>query len=120
MKFCRKCQELKPESLFSKNRGTKDGLRSDCKACQSEYHKRYRPLHRTEHANSNRAYGKTPAGKLAQRKKDKNKREKYPEKIKANSAVNNAVKAGQITRPSICESCLEEGLIDGHHEDYSK
>jgi hypothetical protein len=33
MKRCTKCGELKPESEFYAAKGTKDGLRGDCKAC---------------------------------------------------------------------------------------
>jgi hypothetical protein len=35
MKQCTKCGELKPESEFYVAKGTKDGLRGDCKACHS-------------------------------------------------------------------------------------
>jgi len=37
MKNCSVCGLLKNESEFNKKNGMKDGLRKDCKACQSEY-----------------------------------------------------------------------------------
>jgi 5-methylcytosine-specific restriction endonuclease McrA len=33
MKRCTKCGEIKPESEFYKAKGTRDGLRGDCKTC---------------------------------------------------------------------------------------
>ena len=46
MKECSKCKVLKPRSEFSKNRGCKDGLAGQCKACSAaatrEYQKRNR------------------------------------------------------------------------------
>ncbi len=43
MKQCTKCQKLKDESEFGKKPSRKDGLRSWCRKCESEYsHKYYR------------------------------------------------------------------------------
>lgn len=36
MKRCSKCQILKAEFLYYKNRASKDGLRADCKRCQNK------------------------------------------------------------------------------------
>lgn len=41
LKRCSKCGIEKPESEFSKNKGNKDGLRSECKSCQSKSRKAY-------------------------------------------------------------------------------
>ncbi len=40
-KRCTKCKKLKYESVFSKNRNNKDGLRFWCKKCEREYKRRY-------------------------------------------------------------------------------
>ena len=42
MKRCSKCDENKPMSEFSKHKGKKDGLQSQCKKCVSAYHRKYR------------------------------------------------------------------------------
>jgi len=43
MKRCARCKERKTESEFGKKRQSKDGLKSWCKKCESEYsHKYYR------------------------------------------------------------------------------
>lgn len=36
-KTCSKCGETKPLEMFSKNRNTKDGLQTQCKACNAAY-----------------------------------------------------------------------------------
>ena len=48
MKICSRCNEDKPEELFYKKRGYKDGLSSCCKVCEKTYSaKRY--LDKKEH-----------------------------------------------------------------------
>lgn len=37
MKECKKCAQFKEESKFNKNKSYKDGLRTNCKKCQSKY-----------------------------------------------------------------------------------
>jgi hypothetical protein len=44
--------------------------------------------------------------------------ERNPEKVKAQTAVSNAVRDGRLTRQP-CEVCGNP-KVDGHHEDYSK
>lgn len=45
---------------------------------------------------------------------------KFPERVKARETVNNAVKAGKIIRPTLCQDCGNGGRLHGHHADYSK
>jgi hypothetical protein len=47
-------------------------------------------------------------------------RERFPEKYKAQTAVNNAVRDGRLIKPKACEDCGKEGRLHGHHEDYSE
>jgi hypothetical protein len=42
-----------------------------------------------------------------------------PERLKARDAVNNAVKAGKLSKQP-CAVCGSSARIHGHHEDYSK
>ena len=46
-------------------------------------------------------------------------RDKYPNKYKAQTTVNNAIRDGKIFK-SPCESCGSDGKINGHHDDYLK
>ena len=45
---------------------------------------------------------------------------KYPEKVSARMLVSNALFSGKILKPDKCSICGETGVIQGHHEDYSK
>ena len=47
-------------------------------------------------------------------------REKNPEKYKAQTALNNAVRDGKVLKPSECHKCKSTLQIEGHHDDYSK
>lgn len=53
----------------------------------------------------------------------KNYREKYPEKYKALNTVCNAIKNGNLSKPTQCIKCGKTSLecrLEYHHEDYSK
>ena len=39
MKVCSKCKVEKDESEFGKDKGKKNGIRSECKECRKEYRK---------------------------------------------------------------------------------
>lgn len=45
---------------------------------------------------------------------------KYPERVRARKALGKAIKAGKITRPTICSICETPCRPHGHHDDYSK
>ena len=144
MKRCSKCKIEKNQSDFGKDCTRKDGLKSQCKTCVAKYNQGYRATHKEEIAEQhrspagkavNRKSGKkyyqknrteilekqrSPAGRATQSKANKKRREKFPERIKAKDAVNNAIAAGKLERPSICEACSEEKFVEGHHESYKE
>ncbi len=41
-------------------------------------------------------------------------------KLKANYAVQKAIRAGQLIRPEGCSACGRPGNIHAHHDDYAK
>jgi len=43
MKACSKCKETKDSTEFNKSKSASDGLRSECRCCQSIYSKKYYP-----------------------------------------------------------------------------
>ena len=65
-------------------------------------------------------YAKTEVGKLAHKKGRGVYRKRYPEKMAATSALNNAVRDGRVAKPLCCESCGNDERLQGHHDDYSK
>ena len=116
IKYCPKCETEKSDSEFHKNCSRKDGLSGWCKACKTGHDQGYYQSHRIEIAEQHRS----PAGKVSHCRRSKKYRRNNPEKIKAQHAVNDAVRAGKLQRPSFCESCFQEKSVHGHHEDYSK
>ena len=68
----------------------------------------------------NRKYMQTEKGKEACGRGNAKWRKSSPEKTKAHHILNNAIRAGKITRPFLCEMCFEKCKPEGHHEDYSK
>lgn len=129
MKTCSKCGGEKPPSDFHKNRTCKDGLHSWCKTCRAkrdkhapEYSKKYYRDHREKilkYQKENwKKYSQTEGGKEASQRSIRKYQMKYPERMKANRAVNNAIRGGKLTRPTTCESCKKRRFVHGHHEDY--
>ena len=64
-KPCSCCGEVKPLSDFSKQKGTKSGHRSNCKACVRVW--RQRPESKRAERESKRRWRRTPEGKAAVR-----------------------------------------------------
>lgn len=65
-KKCGKCGEVKARSEFRKNKGTKDGLKGQCKACSREYDAKYR----VENAESLKAKSLKYRGMYVEAKRD--------------------------------------------------
>jgi len=55
-KQCTKCKEIKDVSLFSKDRGTKDGLFRFCKPCQSIIRKNHYIKNKEHERTTNKQY----------------------------------------------------------------
>jgi len=47
-------------------------------------------------------------------------RRENPEKYKAHTAVNNAVRDGRLTKSEACDNCGDTGRIHGHHDNYDR
>ncbi|MBI2449695.1 hypothetical protein HYV49_05355 [Candidatus Pacearchaeota archaeon] len=80
MKICSKCKIEKNFSEFYKNKNKKDGLRSQCKDCQKQYHKehreekkeymkQYREMHREEIKQQKKQYNEMHKEEIKQQKK---------------------------------------------------
>lgn len=136
MKKCKNCSIEKAFTEFYKHSKMKDGYLNTCKQCKIEqqhlirknnleYYQEYdrnRP-NKSERVIASSKYQKTDSGKLARKKATTSYRGKYPLKYSAHCLVNNALRDGKLTKPSICEECkklYEPKQIHGHHCDYSK
>ena len=62
MKFCNKCNKLFDETMFHKNKASKDGLTSVCKTCKAVYDSEYRKQPENQKRSSEyfRAYNSKP------------------------------------------------------------
>ena len=131
-KKCSKCGETKPISLFNRDVAKRDGIRSDCKACQAVSRAAHYRSHRNEECENTRMYylGREEEKKVKMRVwRDKNReriatyaRIRYhqtPEAMKARRMVRDAKSRGELI-PCPCENCGATDKTEAHHDDYSK
>lgn len=121
---CGRCKVFRPESEFYQDGKTAAGIASQCKACHSEGNLRTRNRDNARERNAEhmrRARAADPEKFQArERVAASKKRQNHPDRVAARQALNNAVKRGDVVRPSACESCAAPGRVTGHHDDYSK
>ena len=131
-KTCFKCGEIKPFIDFYKHKSTIDGYLNKCKVCtKNDVHKyrkenidkireydRNRP-NKADRLEKQAEYLKTEKGKEVRRRATQNFR-KDKVKYKAHRDLGNALKYGNIEKPSNCENCKTECSPHGHHDDYAK
>jgi len=92
-KRCSRCGIIKEISEFNKERKSKSGLRSDCKACEKQYYQ--------DHKMEKAAYRQTDAGKDAARKGSQKRRA-----LKLNATVEDFSPAKILERDGyICQHC---------------
>ncbi len=135
-KICTKCAEEKCLAGFYNKKAGKYGKHAECKICRRESAKRWaeenpskkkqkriqedtlRRRLTKEQVEEAKLLGKTSLdeSKLAHLKKY------YGMKIKAmaRTYLNGVIQQGLIIKPMICEECGKDGIIHGHHSDYSK
>ena len=117
-KTCFHCNTIKPLCEFYKHNGMKDGHLNKCKQCtKGHVSKNYKK--NINHYKEYELHRKKLPQRFDQRKKYCNNwRKNNPEKYKAQTNLNNAVKYGRITKKP-CQVCGDK-KSHGHHEDYSK
>lgn len=130
--LCRLCNSEKPESDFYKSdkRRCKPCVRAKVKAnrdAKSEYYKKYDAMRFQRdpwRAEQNRKRASTPEYKDKIKEYRKRWLEKNSDKRAAHILMGNAVRRGEIIKPSHCQDCQTECLgkkeLHGHHEDYTK
>lgn len=142
LKRCSKCQSVLALDAFPKSGKSQTGRqrrKSHCKKCETarnrqrntirrkqpkwrEYHREYgrrwraqNPGRQTQLSREWRASNPERARRIYQRWVDDN-----PGAKEAHAAVNAAVAAGRLVRPTVCERCGGGGKIEGHHADYDR
>ena len=116
MKTCSKCKAEKEPTDFGRDRQKKDGLTSQCKACQNrpEVVERKREHYRGYYAEHYEQNGDTI------RKQRRAYKAQNPQKRIAHQLVDNALKCGKLLRPDTCSACGCACKPDGHHDDYNQ
>ena len=112
-KVCFKCKIEKDKSEFYKHQGMSDGRIGKCKVCvrkdvtknRSENIDRFRAYDRARGNRQKPGYAKTY-------------RKRYPNKYKATTLVNNAIRGNNLFK----EPCVVCGSteVHAHHDDYAK
>ncbi len=113
MKKCFKCKEIKPLSEFYKHNQMADGRLNKCKGCANDDVKQ----NRIKRIDYYRDYDRK-RGNRQSREYRKSHRERYPNKYKAQTMTNNAVRDKRLFREP-CEVCGSE-TVHAHHDDYLK
>lgn len=72
-KQCTKCKQFRSLDEFTNDKNTKDGLRSWCKKCVSDYSKKYHQVHKVEKAKYRKKYYQTHKTEFAKRGKEYNR-----------------------------------------------
>jgi len=102
-----------------------------CAYCKTKFLKLVKKIKATEKSGKQHACGRQCAAKLSNvlrhsapiSKNAEHTRkdiERYPEKSRARKLVHKALRHGQIFPPDLCETCLQDLPLEGHHEDHSR
>ena len=113
-KICFKCNEEKFLSDFYKHQQMGDGHLNKCKDCTKSDSRK----HRNDNLRKVRAYDRK-RGNRQNKTYVKEYRKKYPNKYKAHSIVNSAVKCKRLFKEP-CEVCGSTESLHAHHDDYLK
>ena len=118
VKTCFKCKAEKPITEFYKHPSMGDGHLSKCKECtrQDVIANRRKNLDYYRQYDIERS--KSPHRMAAFSARTRLFRQLNPDRYKAHSAVNNAVRDGRLIK-SPCVICGSTKVV-GHHENYSK
>jgi len=111
-KRCSKCNEEKLLSEFYTHKRTRDGRQNKCKECAKKIAKQNRNKRIDYYRKYDRMRGNRQGDKYC-----KEYREKYPNKYKAHSMVNNFIRNGKLVKKP-CEICGSPENIHAHHDDY--
>ena len=113
-KTCFKCGEIKPLAAFYKHKEMADGHLNKCKECT----KKDVDKHRSENLDKIREYDRERGNRLPAGY-NKEYRAKYPNKYKAHTLINHAIRDGKLFAEP-CEVCGITKSVHAHHDDYLK
>lgn len=109
LKHCNGCGSSKPLSEFSRDRRAYDGVQSRCKTCRAAMSAQWAADNPEKQNASRRDHQRQGWNDAANVKKRAARR-----------AVQTALEAGRLTRPSVCDGCGDPKPVQAHHRDYSR
>lgn len=131
-KRCLCCKRMRDVTKFYAHPGMADGRLNKCTDCcksqaianRNSHIDRYREYDRDRstlphRVSARESYAKTPAGRMSGNAAKRKWQRTNADRRAAHVILNNAIKAGTITRGP-CEVCGSTKRIHGHHDDYSK
>ena len=132
-KQCFKCKKEFDLECFYKHPAMADGRVNKCKECNKkdvhdnrekniDYYLEYdrNRANIPKRVNARNAYGLTDNGKKSMAKAKKKWAENNLLKKAASTIIGNAVRDGNIKKPSSCSNCGKDAKrIHGHHDDYA-
>jgi hypothetical protein len=116
LKACNGCFRARAADCFHVRRASPDGLSSICRDCQRIYDAARDG--NPERISMRAAYAQSETGKAASARAKRAWASRNPMKRGAQVALNNAIRAGIVSRKQ-CEVCGREDA-EGHHDDYNK
>lgn len=117
MKRCIKCGTLKPLADYYEHPNGRDGTSNQCKECALKYSKANRCAKARQRAEYDRARDSTKRRKKYLAEYRRFYRRHWPERIKARTAVSNALRDKRLARQP-CEVCGDKA--QARHVDYNE
>lgn len=114
IKTCFKCKTDLPLEAFHRHSQMKDGHLNKCKACVCAYARQRRQENPKVQAYDRERGNRQSPEYLREY------RQRYPNKYKAHTQVNNLVRLGKLCNPGVCSECSSDFHIEAHHDDYSQ
>lgn len=120
MKTCFKCGQSKPLTDFYPHTAMADGHLNKCKEC-AKLDMRIDRATKPRVREYDRQRASQPQRVALRARISKEWDARYPDRARAQSAAQNALRDGKLTKPALCEGCgLPKKRLEKHHHDYSR
>lgn len=120
MKTCFKCGVAQPMENFYRHQQMADGHLGKCKTC-TKLDMRVDRATKPRVREYDRERSMQPQRIALRARVSKEWDRKHPDRARAQTQAARAVRAGKLTKPTLCEGCgLPKNRLEKHHPDYSK
>lgn len=119
-KRCFKCGEKKDIGSFYQHGAMSDGYLGKCKDCTCEDVRMNRMVRRGQYVSYEKQRSTHPHRREQARRVNDAWDARHPDRRRASTAVNNAVRDGRLEKSDTCEACGATERLHGHHHDYAQ